>query len=102
EKKGVTIWLNTIASGVDLERRAVSLGTGEKLPYDRLILAQGGRAFVPPTPGSDLPGCFVLREAHDAMAIRAWRQNHSCRAAVVIGGGVLGIEAADALRHLNL
>jgi NAD(P)H-nitrite reductase large subunit len=49
-----------------------------------------------------LPGCFVLREAGGAMEIRAWRQQHQCRSAVVVGGGVLGIEAADALRRLNL
>lgn len=102
EKKNVTMWLNTIATGIDLAEHTVQLGTGEALPYDRLILAQGSTAMVPPTPGITLPGCFVLREASDAMAIRAWRQTHGCRTAVVVGGGVLGIEAADALKHLNL
>ena len=102
EKKNVTMWLNTIASGIDLANRRVELGTGETLEYDRLVLAQGSSALVPPTPGITLPGCFVLREASDAMAIRAWRQSHRCRTAVVVGGGVLGIEAADALKHLNL
>lgn len=102
EKKNVTMWLNTIATGIDLAQRTVSLGTGEELPYDRLILAQGSSALAPSVPGGDLPGNFVLREANDAMAIRAWRQKHGCRTAVVIGGGVLGIEAADALKHLNL
>lgn len=102
EKKNVTMWLNTIAIGIDLEGHTVQLGTGETLPYNRLILAQGSSAMVPPTPGGDLRGCFVLREASDAMAIRAWRQTHGCKTAVVVGGGVLGIEAADALKHLNL
>ena len=102
EKKNVTMWLNTIATSIDLAQRTVQLGTGETLPYDRLILAQGSSAVMPPTSGSNLPGCFVLREAADAMAIRAWRQQHNCRTAVVVGGGVLGIEAADALKHLNL
>jgi nitrite reductase (NADH) large subunit len=102
EQHGITVWLNTVATGIDLERRTVELGTGEALGYDRLILAQGGSAVMPPIQGSHTPGCFVLREAADAMAIRAWRQQHNCRSAVVIGGGVLGIEAADALRQLNL
>lgn len=102
EKMNITIWLNTIAQAIDLKDHTVRLGTGETLPYDRLILAQGSSAVMPATPGNELPGCFVLREAADAMAIRAWRQSHDCRSAVVIGGGVLGIEAADALRHLNL
>jgi len=57
---------------------------------------------MPAAPGSDLPGCFVLREASDAVAIRRWRQEKECKYAVVAGGGVLGVEAVDALRHLNL
>jgi nitrite reductase (NADH) large subunit len=62
----------------------------------------GSSAVMPDIPGSTLPGCFVLRDAPAAMAIRTWRQQWNCRSAIVLGGGVLGIEAADALRHLNL
>lgn len=102
EKKNVTVWLNTTAATIDRENRNLVLGTGETLDYDKLILAQGSSAAMPPIPGSDLAGCFVLREASDAMAIRAYRQGHGCETAVVLGGGVLGIEAADALRRLNL
>lgn len=102
EKKNVNVWLNTTATSIDRVAHEVLLGTGEKLAYDRLILAQGSRAVMPPMAGSDLPGCFVLRDAEGAMAIRAWRQEKGCRHAVVVGGGVLGIEAADALRQLNL
>jgi len=102
EAHKITVWLNTVASAVNLDKREVRLGTGEVLPYDRLIMAQGGRAVMPPAEGSELPGCFVLREASDAVAIRRWRQEKECRYAVVAGGGVLGVEAADALRHLNL
>ena len=80
----------------------VLLGTGEKLEYDRLILATGASAFVPPAKGADLPGCFVLREAADAQSTRSWRQEMQCTRAVVLGGGVLGVEAADSLRRLNL
>jgi len=102
ETNKVTVWLNTVATSVDLAKHEVRLGTGETLGYDRLIMAQGGRAVMPQAPGSDLPGCFVLREASDAVAIRRWRQEKECRNAVVAGGGVLGVEAADALLHLNL
>ena len=100
--KNVNVWLNTIATGIDTTNRLVRLGTGEELPYDRLILAQGSSAVSPPVPGDGLAGCFVLREAADAMALRSWRQTKSCETAVVLGGGVLGIETADALRQLNL
>lgn len=100
--KNVHVWLNTVASEIDRTNQIVRLGTGEELPYDRLILAMGASAVSPPVPGIDLPGCFALREAADATALRAWRQNKKCVSAVVLGGGVLGIETADALRQLNL
>lgn len=102
KKNDVTVWLNTIARSIDRQSKEVVLGTGERLAYDKLILATGGRPAVPPAPGVDLGGCFVLREARDAFEIRAWSQAHACRHAVVVGGGVLGIEAADALRQLGL
>lgn len=102
EKKSVDVWLNTHATEINRDERQVTLGTDETLPYDRLILAMGSSAVFPPIPGTDLPGCFVLREATDAQAIRAWRQEKGCQRAVVLGGGVLGIEAADALRRLGL
>jgi NADPH-dependent 2,4-dienoyl-CoA reductase/sulfur reductase-like enzyme/ferredoxin len=100
--KDIALWYNTSARRIDREAHEVVLGTDERLKYDKLILAQGSQAVMPPIPGSKLPGCFVLREADNAIAIRAFRQHHQCRTAVVIGGGVLGIEAADALRRLNL
>ncbi|MEO5806709.1 FAD-dependent oxidoreductase, partial [Devosia sp.] len=102
EKKSVTLWLNTSATAIDTAKQEVHLGTGETLPYDRLVLAQGSRAASANVPGDDLDGCFVLREASDAITIRAFRQSHACRTAIVVGGGVLGIEAADALRQLGL
>ena len=102
DKKNISVWLNTSVTSIDPQPRSVQLGTGESLPYDKLVLAQGSRAAAPDVPGADLPGCFVLREARDAINIRAYRQSHSCRTAVVVGGGVLGIEAADAMRQLGL
>ncbi len=102
QKKQIDVWLNTQVTRINREKSEVDLGTGDVVPYDRLILAQGSSAILPPADGSDLPGCFVLRDATDAQAIRAWRQEKGCDRAVVLGGGVLGIEAADALRRLNL
>ncbi len=102
EKKAVDVWLNTQAIGINRNKKLVSLGTGESLPYDKLVLAMGSSAIMPPAEGNRMPGCFVLREASDAQAVRAWRQHQGCETAVVLGGGVLGIEAIDALRRLNL
>ena len=100
--RDITCWLNTRATAVDLTARQVTLGTGERLPYDRLIFATGGRSSVPAIPGIGLPGSFVLREAADALAIRGYVQEHGAVNAVVVGGGPLGIEAAHALAELGL
>jgi nitrite reductase (NADH) large subunit len=80
--------------------RTVGLATGEHLAYDELVLATGAAPFVPPVPGHELPGCFVYRTIEDLEAIRAAAA--TARVAAVIGGGLLGLEAANALRHLGL
>jgi nitrite reductase (NADH) large subunit len=98
----VTAWLNTVATGIHLRSRLVRLGTGDALPYDRLILAMGASAAVPEIEGLDRPGSFALREAGDAMRIRAYAQQRRARRAVVAGGGLLGLEAAYCLHQLGL
>ncbi|MGB8652115.1 MAG: FAD-dependent oxidoreductase [Mycobacteriales bacterium] len=99
---GVTAWLNTIATRIDLEGSRVVLGTGDVLVFDRLILATGSSSVVPPVEGFGAPGSFVLRSAEDAMLIRSYAQQHGSREAVVAGGGLLGLEAAYALHELGL
>ncbi|MGP1665064.1 MAG: FAD-dependent oxidoreductase, partial [Rhodanobacter sp.] len=102
EEKRVTVWLNTQATAVDITAREVQLGTGDILPYDRLIVTAGSRSMVPPIEGFGLPGSTVLREADDAIAIRGFVQKHHCRTALVGGGGLLGLEAAYALHKLGV
>jgi nitrite reductase (NADH) large subunit len=98
----VTAWLNTVATDIDLGSHRVFLGTGEVLPYDRLILAMGSSGVAPPVTGFGRPGSFVLRSASDAQQVRAYAQQHACRDAVVSGGGLLGLEAAHSLLELGL
>ena len=98
----ITAWLNTRAHGINRAAGHVRLATGEKLPFDRLILATGSSSFVPPIEGFGAPGTFVLRSADDALDIRAFAQRHGARRAVVAGGGLLGLEAAYALHKLGL
>jgi nitrite reductase (NADH) large subunit len=100
--RGVEVWLNTRALGVDRHNRVVQLGTGETLEYDKLILANGSRAFVPPIEGFGLAGTGVLRKADDAVRIRAFAQRHAAKRATVAGGGLLGLEAAYALHQLGI
>lgn len=101
-ERKVSTWLNTRVRRIDTAARKVELATGELLEYDRLILTSGSGAHVPPIAGFDLPGCFVLREAEDAMAIREYVQENDVRHALVAGGGLLGLEAAYALLQLGL
>lgn len=98
----ITAWLNTVATRIDVRSRQVFLGTGQALPYDRLILTMGASSTVPAIAGIDRPGSFVLRQAADAMDIRAYVQQRRCRRAVVAGGGLLGLEGAHALAELGL
>ena len=102
EERAITPWLNTRARRIDRLAREVVLGTGERLGYDRLILATGSRSFVPLIEGFGAPGTFVLRTAGDALELRAFAQRHAARHAVVAGGGLLGLEAAYALHKLGL
>jgi len=102
EQHRITSWLNTLAVRIDREGKQVVLGTGETLPYDRLVIATGSRSTVPDVEGIDRQGCFVLREAEDAIDIRRTAQQAQVRTAVVAGGGLLGIEAAHALHELGL
>jgi nitrite reductase (NADH) large subunit len=98
----ITHWLNTRATDVDTASRQVQLATGETLGYDRLIMANGSQAWMPPVEGFGIAGSFLLRQANDAMAIRAFVQRHGARNAVVVGAGLLGLEAAASLRQLGL
>jgi NADPH-dependent 2,4-dienoyl-CoA reductase/sulfur reductase-like enzyme/ferredoxin len=102
ERNRVSVWRNTLASRIDAAARQVRLATGEALSYDRLILATGAEAAVPAPGFAPHNGCFVLRRADDAAAIRRWVQEQGARDAIVLGGGVLGVEAADALGRLGL
>ncbi|RLP96345.1 nitrite reductase large subunit NirB [Micromonospora sp. CV4] len=96
---GVLLRLGEPATAIDRERRVVSTATGEHR-YDALVLATGSYPFVPPVPGADLPGVFVYRTLDDLAALRAYARGR--RAGAVIGGGLLGLEAANALRLLGL
>src|SRR4051794_5489032 len=102
EERAITTWLNTRALWIDRTHREVALGTGEKLGYDRLVLATGSRSWVPPIEGFGGTGTGVLRSAADAMALRAYAQRVGTQRGVVAGGGLLGLEAAYALHKLGI
>ena len=97
---GIDLRLNTKATAIDPENKVVTTNHGETLSYDKLVLATGSYAFVPPIPGNDRKNCFVYRTIEDLDAIKAASLN--AKTGVVIGGGLLGLEAAKALRDLAL
>jgi NADPH-dependent 2,4-dienoyl-CoA reductase/sulfur reductase-like enzyme/bacterioferritin-associated ferredoxin len=97
---GIDLHLGDPVTAIDREARTVRSASGAVVAYDRLVLATGSRPFVPRIPGTDLPGVLVYRTVDDLRAILD-RARGASRAAV-IGGGLLGLEAARAAQGLGL
>ncbi|HEY8684379.1 MAG TPA: FAD-dependent oxidoreductase [Chloroflexota bacterium] len=89
-------------AAIDRPRREAIPTEGESLPYDRLVLAMGARSRIPSIEGLDLPGAFALRTIDDALEIRRHVRRPGIRRAIVIGGGLLGLEAAYHLVQTGL
>ena len=102
----VELRLDTRVVDIDRDARTVVTADGSRIGYDALVLATGSSAFVPPVPGRDLPCCHVYRTLDDLDAIHADAQRTLAAghtdAGVVIGGGLLGLEAANALRTFGV
>ncbi|MGP2440753.1 NAD(P)/FAD-dependent oxidoreductase [Streptomyces sp. JW3] len=96
----VDLLLGSAVTAVDGDSRTARTAHGAHLRYDALVLATGSRPFVPPVPGRDHDGCFVYRTFDDLDALRAAARPG--RVGVVVGGGLLGLEAAGALRLLGM
>jgi nitrite reductase (NADH) large subunit len=96
----IEVHLGDPVVSIDRESCTVTSAAGVTVAYDALVLATGSYPFVPPVPGHDLPGCFVYRTIGDLEAIRDFAAG--ARVGAVVGGGLLGLEAANALRVLGL
>lgn len=99
-RNGVELHIGDRASKINRKKRMVVSDNGHKIKYDHVVLATGSYPFVPPIPGVKLRGVFVYRTIEDLKRIIAYGK-HVKRAAV-IGGGLLGLEAAKAAYDLNL
>jgi nitrite reductase (NADH) large subunit len=97
---GIEVHVGDPVSNLNVAGRRVRSAAGQEIGYDKLVLATGSAPFVPPIPGADREHCFVYRTIEDIDAIRAYAAR--CRRGVVIGGGLLGLEAAGALRAFGL
>ncbi len=96
---GIQLLLNEPVTGLDRDQRTVTTPKGD-YTYDELVLATGSYPFVPPIEGREHPHCFVYRTLEDLDAIRASAE--AGKSGVVVGGGLLGLEAANALKSLGL
>ncbi|MES2260462.1 MAG: nitrite reductase large subunit NirB, partial [Pseudomonadota bacterium] len=100
ERDDMVLRLNTRAVAIDLAGKTVTTGDGDVLPYDKLVMATGSFPFVPPLPGKERKDCFVYRTIEDLEAMLECGERS--RTGVVIGGGLLGLECAKALRDMKL
>lgn len=106
-EQGVELRLGDAVAAIDRAGREVRTASGARVAYDAIVLATGSAPFVPPVPGTEKRGVFVYRTTDDVAAIRAYGERcatspDATRRAIVIGGGLLGLEAAKAARDLGL
>jgi len=99
-QRGVRLLLGERATVIDRRRKVITSSSGERVPYDVAVLCTGSSAFVPPIPGVDKAGVFVYRTIEDLVGIRDYAKRS--KRAVVMGGGLLGLEAAKAVHELGL
>jgi len=100
EKNNITLHLGDRAVRIDRDKKQVLSQKGERIAYDKVVIASGSYPFVPPMPGHDREGCLVYRTIEDLEAITGAAKN--AKTGVVVGGGLLGLEAAKALTDLGL
>lgn len=98
-QQNIELKLNIRVTGGNPANWVIESQDRQTFSYDRLLLATGSRSFVPPIRGADKPGVFALRSIQDARRIKEFAQQ--ANKVVIIGGGLLGLEAGNALRKIN-
>jgi nitrite reductase (NADH) large subunit len=93
--RGITLRYGCRATAIDPQARSVTLADGQSLPFSKLVLATGSQPIRPPIPGMALPGVITFRDINDIWSI--WHRAGAGDRVVVIGGGLLGLEAAYGL-----
>ncbi|MBE9185066.1 nitrite reductase large subunit [Microcoleus sp. LEGE 07076] len=100
QENGIQIHIGDKAVAINREQKTVSSANGLEVSYDKIVLATGSYPFVPPIKGKDAAGTFVYRTIDDLEAMSEYAKN--CQVGVVIGGGLLGLECANALQNMGL
>ena len=96
----ITLHVGELVTDIDREKRTIKTHTGRTDHYDHLVIATGSSAWVPPIEGVERSGVFVYRTLEDLNQIKAYAQK--IKVGAVMGGGLLGLEAAKALLDLGL
>jgi NAD(P)H-nitrite reductase large subunit len=104
ERHKVETMLGTEATSINTKKQTISLAGGGTVPYDQLLIATGGRPFVPPLPGASLEGVFTFTTWKDARSIDRYITDWQVESALVIGGGLIGLKTTEALieRHIPI
>lgn len=100
EAMGVDVHFGSFVSEINRTAKTVTTEGGQEFAYDKLVLATGSYAFIPPIPGNDLKHCLAYRTIDDLGQIKASAKG--AKVGVVVGGGLLGLECANALKNLGL
>ncbi len=100
DENGIHVYIGDRVAQIDRTAKIVTSANGVQIAYDKLVLATGSYPFVPPIKGNDAPGTFVYRTLDDLDAIQAYAAH--AQIGVVVGGGLLGLECANALKNLGL
>jgi len=100
-KRNLTV-INEKAVSVNAGSKIVTTESGQQIAYDKLLIAAGAQAVKPPWPGIGLRGVFTYRTLGSALAIAGHVKHVCAKTAVVVGGGILGVELADIFHHMGL
>ena len=98
-EKDIVLKIETRVTDAESSEKIVMTDDNKRIPYDRLLVATGSHSFIPPIKGSDKKGVFAIRSIQDARDITDWVKD--IENVVLIGGGLLGLEAGNALRKLG-
>ncbi|KAG7344800.1 assimilatory nitrite reductase NADPH large subunit [Nitzschia inconspicua] len=98
----VELYLGDKAVSIDTKTKTVTGASGKTIEYDACVMATGSFPFVPPIPGKQRPGVFVYRTIEDLENMLAYAKEHNVQSAAVIGGGLLGLEAAKAVKDMGI
>ena len=100
KERAIELHLDTEVTAIDAKSKTVTTKAGASFSYDKLLIATGGYSFIPPIPGANNQGVFGLRTSADAEAIKS--RAAKAKELVLIGGGLLGLEAGNGLRKAGL